>query len=333
MLHAAAPRATSRTISGDGLPRPRAEAAGDRAIALPRPSARARAALALVAANAIWGTTFVATKPVLARVPPLTLAAARFAVALLVLLPLLARAGRRPRLTRTTAVLGFAGVSVVQLCQNLGLRSAAATDGALIHGGIPVLTALLAAPVLGERPGGRRLVGAGVSLAGVAAALVLGGGGRLGDSAPGYALLLLSALGAAARQVLGKRIIPGQDSLEFVAGVAVFGLLFLIPASGAELAMGGMGRPTAGDVVAILYLGGAASALAFVLWAHGLRHLEAGQAAAFANLNPLTGVAVAAVWLGEPVSRFQIGGCALVLAGVWLAHRPLAAPDREPVPL
>jgi hypothetical protein len=45
---------------------------------------------AVVAANAIWGTTFVATRPLLERVPPITLATARVAIALLVLLPILA---------------------------------------------------------------------------------------------------------------------------------------------------------------------------------------------------------------------------------------------------
>ncbi|HEY7030331.1 MAG TPA: EamA family transporter [Thermomicrobiales bacterium] len=59
--------------------------------------------LALVAADVIWGTTLVATKPMLERVPPLTPATARFAVALLVLLPLVRRAGKRPTLGRTPA--------------------------------------------------------------------------------------------------------------------------------------------------------------------------------------------------------------------------------------
>src|SRR5689334_11215510 len=71
-----------------------------RLTSLPRLSARFLALVALVTANVIWGTTFVVTKPLLDRVPPLTLASARFAIALLVLLPVLARSGRRPVLNR-----------------------------------------------------------------------------------------------------------------------------------------------------------------------------------------------------------------------------------------
>src|SRR5262249_809323 len=110
-----------------------------------------------------------------------------------------------------------------------------------------------------------------------------------------------------------------------VAGVAIWGFLFLLPASGIELGLEGMGRPTTGDLLGLLYLGAAASALAFMLWAHGLRHLEAGQAAVFANLNPLVGVAVAALFLGERVTPAQIGGGLLILTGVWLATRKAAA--------
>jgi len=290
-----------------------------------RISARCRAVVALVAANIIWGTTFVVTKPLLNHVPPITLASGRFAIALLVLLPLLFCSGRRPILNGATAVMGFTGVFVVYVCQNLGLRYTGAANGALIHGGIPVFTALLAAPVLGERLTHRRAGGLMVSLAGVAAVVLFGPGGGFGLSALGDALVLVSALGLAAYFVLGRRAFPNGGSLDLVAGVALWGLLFLLPVSGIELKVEGMSRPTAGDLIGLLYLGAAASALAFILWAYGLRHLEAGQAAVFANLNPLVGVIVAALLLGESLAPTQIAGGMLILAGVWLAARRSAS--------
>ncbi len=109
-----------------------------------------------------------------------------------------------------------------------------------------------------------------------------------------------------------------------MSGVAIFGLVFLMPPSAVELGLRGMGRPTAVDLLGLLYLGAVASALAFVVWAFGLRQLEAGQAAIFANLNPLVGVVAAAVVLGEPVTWVQIAGGGLILIGVWLVTRPLA---------
>lgn len=104
-------------------------------------STRLLAIVALVAANIIWGTTFVATRPVLERVPPLTLASARLAIALLVLLPVLLLSGHWPILHRTTALMGFVGVFLAYACQNLDRMYTDASNG----GSIPVITMLLAA--------------------------------------------------------------------------------------------------------------------------------------------------------------------------------------------
>ena len=298
---------------------------------LPWPTDRLAAVVALIAANAIWGTTFVATRPLLERVPPITLAAARVAVALLVLLPILALAGRRPARGRGPALLGFTGVFLLYLCQNVGLQFTGAANGALIHGGLPVLTALLAVPLLGERLDGHRVGGLAASLLGVAA-VVLWGGRGLDRAILGDALLLGSAVALAFYLVLGRRSFPGCNSLELVAGAACYGVLFLLPASALELALTGPPRPTAGDLLGLLYLGGVASALAFLLCGHGLRHLEAAQVGLFANLKTVVGAAVAATILGEPFAAPQVTGALLILGGVWLAARrpaPAIAAGRQ----
>lgn len=281
---------------------------------------RTRAIAALVTANIIWGTTFVTTKSMLDRVPPLTIASGRFVIALAILLPFLAYTDRRPVLSRTTALLGFTGVFVAYSFQNLGLSYTGAANGALIHGGVPILTMVLAAPLLGERISSGRLAGLALSLIGVTA-VVLHGRGALELSVAGDGLVMLSALGLATYLILGRRAFPGESSLELIGGAMIFGLLFLLPATGIELKSQGMARPTTGDVFGILYLGAAASALAFLLWAYGLSRLEAGQAAAFSNLKLIVGVVVAAIVLNESISWFQIAGGLLILAGVWLATR------------
>lgn len=284
-------------------------------------SPRAGAIIALVVANVVWGTTFVVTKPLLERVPPLTVAAIRFAVAVAILIPLLLLTGRRPALGRIPALMGLIGVFLVYLCQNVGLQYTTAANGALIHGGIPVLTALLAALLLGECLGRRAAAGIAASLAGVAVVVALGPGAELGISALGDALVLASALALAGYFVVGRRAFADCDPVTLAAGVSSYGLLFLLPASAAELVVRGMARPTVDDLLGLLYLGAGASALAFVLWGYGLRHLAAGQAAAFANLTPLVGVGVATLLLGEPISAVQLGGGLLILGGVWLATR------------
>jgi len=296
-----------------------------------RRSVGTTAILALVAANVIWGSTFVFTKPLLSSVSPLSLATLRFAVAVAVLWPLVLRSGRRPALGRLPALMGFLGVFLAYLCQNVGLEHTSAANAALIQGGIPVLTALLAAAALGERPTASILAGIGFSLAGVAAVVLGGSGGEFGIAAFGDALVLVSGLAMAAFLVVGRRVFATSDPLAVVAGVAFYGLLFLLPASAAELAMGGVVRPDGSDLLGLLYLGAGASGLGFVLWAYGLRHLEAGRAAVFANLTPLVGVTLAVVALGEPLSSFHLVGSVLILGGVWIAVRPSAATSAAPM--
>jgi probable blue pigment (indigoidine) exporter len=59
-----------------------------------------------------------------------------------------------------------------------------------------------------------------------------------------------------------------------------------------------------------------ATALAFVAWFAGLRHLPAGTVGLIGLLNPVTGVVLGAVVAGEVLSGRQLAGLAIVLAGI-----------------
>jgi len=261
----------------------------------------------------------VASKAVLVHVPPLTLACLRVAIAYAVLLPLVMRNGGRPTRGGASALLGLTGVALFCLFQNVGLHYASATTTALINGGIPVLTALLATALLGERLGRRRLAGLLIAVGGVAAIILLGPGASLGASTLGNVLPVAGAVSFAAYAVLGRRTFDAGNALAVVAGSTRYGLLFLLPGAGLELATVGLGPLTRHDVLLLLYLGAGCSALAFVLCGYGLTRLDAGQGAVFGNLKPLVGVVLAVALLGESLSAGQLGGGALVLLGVLLA--------------
>ena len=313
-------------------PRPAGWRHGARHVAPPLrwPGPPVSAPLALVGVAVLWGTSLVATKPVLAAVPPLTLSLVRVVVALAVLLPLVRRAGRRPARGREAALLGLTGVALAIVCQNLGLRHAGAADASLIlGGGIPVLTVGLAALVLRERLTRRALAGAGASLVGVATLVLIGDrGGRdaLAASLLGDGLLLAAALALAAHTVIGRRAFAGGDLLPLLAGSFGYGALFLLPAAAVEVARVGLAWPPLPVVGLILYLGAGCSALALALAAYGLARLEAGRVAVILNLEPVVGVGVAALLLGEPVTAGHLAGGGLIAAGAWLASRARAAP-------
>lgn len=286
-----------------------------------QPSPRLRASAALVVATTIWGTSAVAVKSALDSWPPLTLAAVRFVIALAILLPLVSSAGRRPIRGWTASILGLTGVSLFFLLYHVGLGYGSAANATLIHGGIPVLTALLSVAVLGERLTGGQMIGAAASLLGVALIVAAGTGSDLDRSGLGNLLIVGSAVSWAVYTIVSRRAVAGAGALAVVTGASLYGVLFLLPGVAVELAVTGLPEISRRGILLLLYLSLGSSALAYGLWGYGLRTLSASQAATFANLMPLTGVASAALFLHEPIGAVQLGGGAMILVGVWLATR------------
>jgi drug/metabolite transporter (DMT)-like permease len=277
------------------------------------------AVIAVVATTLIWGTSSVATKAALAEAPPITLAFVRLAVASLALAPLVRRSGARPARGRAPALLGLTGFAGFVLLRNLGLGRAPASHATLIEAGAtPVLAALLAVAVLGERPTARYRNGLLVALVGVALTVVPGREGAAAASLLGDGLLLAGTACFAAFTVLGRGACAGGGSLAVVAGSMRYGLVGLAPFAVGEVAVVGVPAPSVGTVLLCIYLGAGCSAAAYALWGYGLSHLPAGQVALLGNLELLAGVAVAGL-RGEVFLPVQGLGGALILAGLWLA--------------
>jgi drug/metabolite transporter (DMT)-like permease len=280
-----------------------------------------RALAAVIAANIIWGTTFVATKPLLDELPPATLATVRVMIALAVLVPILLMTGRAPALGRGPALLGVVGVACFFLLQNMGLDRTSATNGALLQSFVPVATVMLAFVALGEALSIRRMIALALSVSG--ALIIVGFDSGLGSSVSlmGDLLILASALVLAGYFVLGRRLFAETDVLSLVAGTSVYSLIVLLPASMVEYGQDSISRPDSPGLLRALYLGIGASAFAYYFEGRGLRHLEAGQVALLTNLGPLIGVGAAALVLGEALAVPQILGGSLVLAGAWMTMR------------
>jgi drug/metabolite transporter (DMT)-like permease len=287
--------------------------------------------IALVAANAMWGTSAAASKALLPHVPPFAMAVARVGIALVFLLLVAHLTGVRAATGRAPALLGFSGVVVFCGCQNVGLLYADASTTSLMYGAIPLMTAALAVPVLGERVSRRGMLGIGVSIPGLLW-IVMPGGDVQAMVAPGNLLPLAAALGSAGYLVLGRRSFGGASGLAIVAGSTRYGLWMLLPFAAWELAEGRVQPVPPGDMLLILYLGIGCSALAYLLCGFGLARVEVSRGAMTTNLRPLVGVLVAATVLGEPIGVNLIAGGVLVLAGVWIGSAPPRRLSPQPLP-
>ncbi|WP_342782099.1 DMT family transporter [Saccharibacillus brassicae] len=103
--------------------------------------------IAALIAIVFWSTSFVGTKIAYASFPPLTLGAARFAIASLILggIVLLRREFVRPapRDLGLMALSGLLGTTVYFALENIGVQLTTASSAALIVASYPAVTALL----------------------------------------------------------------------------------------------------------------------------------------------------------------------------------------------
>jgi drug/metabolite transporter (DMT)-like permease len=274
-----------------------------------------------VGAVVIWGSTYVVTKDLLEQVGPFSIAVARFLIALAVLIPFARPLGYRASLClqRQFLLFGLTGVTLYHGLQNLGLLLTTAGSAALIAAAAPAATAVLSFVLLGEGLTASRVVGIALSVLGVT--LVVETRAELGDPArlAGNLLVLGSAISWAAYTVQGRKLVVAYPPL--VATTASFGAgtLILLPIGAAEFWLRGTPHITVAGLLAVLYLGLGASALAFYLWNRGLRFLPASVAAPFVNLIPVVGLLLA-ILVGETVTTHQIAGGALVVLGVLIAQ-------------
>jgi probable blue pigment (indigoidine) exporter len=268
-----------------------------------------------------WGANYFVTHEFLPADAPLYGAALRALPAGLVLLALCRQRPRGAWWWRS-AVLGLLNMSVffvlVYAASQLLPTSVASTVMAVS----PLTMTLMAWPLVSERPRTAHLAGAAIGLGGVCLMLLTG---AEGTSVPGVlasaAAMLVSSFG----HILAKRWSAGTDVLASTAWQLTAGGLFLLPVAAAVEGPPPALSPTA--LLAFGYVALVATALAFVAWFTGLRHLPAGTVGLIGLLNPLTGVLLGTAVAGEVLTGRQLCGLVLVLVGVVLG-RPTRAGRR-----
>lgn len=285
--------------------------------------------LALLVA-VIWGFNFVVIQVGLGQFPPLLLAALRFVVASLPALVL-----PRPRIGwgRMTAI---AGALFVGQFAFLFTGMAAGMPAGLASIVLQVqafFTILIAAAVLRERPGPRRIAGSLIAFAGLAVIATTTGGGV---TPMGLALTIAAALCWATGNVL----LRGAGKVDMLAMAVWLSLVPPLPLAGLAVTLEGVGAVAHAfshigwlGFGAVLYLGVPTTIVGYALWGHLLKLYPAATVAPFSLLVPVFGAGSAALVLGERFGPDRLAGMALILVGLavlalparWLPRRPARA--------
>lgn len=280
----------------------------------------------LALAQLLWAGNFVLGRAVSAHIPPVALAFWRWAVALVVLLPLAARELRAgwPIVRRSLAVLvplGILGVGNFNTMVYLGLGQTTATNAALLNSACPAFILAIGPLLGGPRPGARQAVGIGVSLLGVLTIVAKGDPQSLLGLTfnRGDVWVLGAVLSWAFYTVLLARRPAGLHPIALLTVLVAIGLAWIAPFYALEAWRGARLHPDGVTLATLAYVGVFASVVAYVSWNQGVAELGAQRSGAFLHLLPAFAAVLAALLLGEAFRAYHAVGIALVLLGVRVA--------------
>lgn len=283
---------------------------------------RLKAIVALLAAMVLVGSSIAVGRTMITTLPLYFASLARFALASLVLVPLVILVeGRFPWVAWRTVAALFAqavcGSFLFTACLLSGLALTGAAQAGVIAAATPAAVAIMGRLVFRERLGKAALAGIACTTCGIAILGAEAGVAVRGPSPLLGNLLVLCAVGFEAVFLLLRRTVREPLSpLAAAMWVSVLGcLLFLGPGlwQGLALDLHAITLKSVGEVV---YYALGVTAAAYMLWFYGVVRVDAATAGVATGMMPVAALCFAAIWCGETVGWREMTGCAGVLAGI-----------------
>jgi len=287
------------------------------------PAVIAVAVLAVV----IWGASPVAAKVAVADLPVLTVAILRTVLGGLAALPVALAmrvplpAGRNQRLLLVLS--GFCGFVGFPVLFTIGVGLTSANHASMILACLPVFTGAIAMTWDAKRPAGLWWAGCAIALAGELVLITARGTtGGVQASLAGDLVVLASNLFASLGYVAGGRLqragYPSTGTTFW--GVVIFAAV-LAPTvpfalSGVDLAAVPLKAWTA-----VAYLAVMITIVGYIMWYWALGKGGIERIGLIQFLQPVSGVILALILLGEQFTPIFMAASAIILFGVWLAIR------------
>jgi drug/metabolite transporter, DME family len=287
--------------------------------------------LTIAACALAWGLIGVVVREV--DLPAMAIVFWRVALAAAFVAAVLAVRGRRDLLStrgnRSPLALGL----LLALHWSLyfaAIKETSVASAVVITYAAPIMMALLAPLVIGERVTRVSVLALAVSAGGILAITLSGGEGAGEVRALGVVLAVLAAATYAVLVVSVKRFAAEVNPLTFVLYQSSVAALALAPA--AVLA----GLPAdAGDAALLAVLGIVLTGLTGVLYVASLQTVAATTAGILSYVEPVSAALLAVLLLGERLTLgMAIGGLAIVAAGVAVVRQTperLSPPLEEPL--
>lgn len=271
----------------------------------------------------IWGTTFIATKVLLADFQPVEILFFRFLMGLVALLAVYPHRlkGTTGRQELTFAAAGLCGICLYYLLENIALTYTMASNVGVIISVAPFFTAILSHLFMKEEKlRANFFLGFAVAMIGIF--LISFNGSKLELNPVGDLLAMLAAMVWACYSVLTKKISGyGYNTILTTRRVFFYGILFMIPVLflfDFELGFARFANPI--YLFNIIYLGLGASALCFVTWNFAVKVLGAVKTSIYIYMVPVITIVTSALILKEPITILSVIGTLLAIIGLFLSE-------------
>lgn len=279
----------------------------------------------------LWSSAFAGAKMALADSPPLILLATRLVLAGAVMLMLALIVDGKPDMRRRD-VYALIFVGILNNALYLGLNWTALTFTssaytAVLTSCLPLVVALFAGPVLGEKLNLTRWIGIGLGLVGVMIVLRSRLAGAH-ESLAGTLLVGGGMMALAAGTLAFKYFSPRGGVWTGTALQCLSGGLVLVPIALATENLGDV-RLTANLFGGLAFLVVGVSIGGYGLWFYLLTRSSATAASSLHFLMPPLGLFFGWLLLGEAVPPLDILGIAPIALGIWLVTRPAKAPKAQ----
>lgn len=297
--------------------------------------------LLIALAAALWGTTGIAAKVLFTTspVPALTLAFLRLAIAAPLFLVLwrgleAGISGARQGHSRQTAASGFGTWTLLLGLTQAGYQVSYLWAVDLAGAGLatlvalclaPVVVALVAMPLLGERF--NKLILAGLLGAVAGTAMLVAGGGNAANTGVDPQRLIGVGIAAAAAVFYGsftlisRHTASGRGPYQTAFVCFVTGSLLLLPMVLAQGGIAMLASLSALHWLLILYVGIVPTGLGYICFFKGMKHTPATTSSIIVTLEPLFAALLAWLILGENLGPGGILGAMLLVLAVAAASR------------
>ena len=282
-------------------------------------------AAAALAANTIFGFSFIFSKMALTAAHPLIILSVRFTAAFIVM-SLLALTGKfrlslKGKPKKKLLIMALAQPLFYFIFELYGLSLVSSALSGVIIALVPVAGMLLSALFLGEKPTLLQGVCTAVSLVSVSVMSIISNDGRQ-NRISGILLLIAAVLCAAVFNILSRgesgRFSPFERTwFMFSVGALGFNAAAIAVLRGKYIPELITAVSSYSFWVAIFYLAVLSSVAAFMLYNYSTMLISATRAASFSNIITVVTVIAGVTILHEHFTPVQYLLCALIILGVW----------------